>query len=512
MIVEPGFNWRMFGEDGQHCLTGVTAYDYDKHHSRLAEAVNFNPILFLGATPVVLGLHYGDLDAIRMAVDNLVETVTRALQEPERQSTWPAQVTMLTSISWPHIFGYSNEFGSSFREAIGSTWSEIEVCVDETAKEVVWFAPRGQQPLTGSYAASMDTICCIAKCNSALCFGEPTVSKQQMQAFPSPHELSQFARADKTVYTDGKPCSPMHLMTCPHLVAAMASEQYGLDDQALGYVDVIHNVDVQLGGDWRPSSHILAHLIKGRVMARRDQMRTASAAFEAAFAQAEQLELWLLAAFALRDLKVCILDGMGHGMHGSRRLGVVLRRLKGPSERLSELLSGLDVGEIVSLAPPEAGVQVAIDYKDKDEDTQATLPQRTGTKVAGVAAAAAADLERSLRQELQGLRLTALQKRAASEGVEQEVIEDATDSDQPKDNLIALVIQHVAASNAERDQAAEEETAAALEALRQDLEGMRLTALQRRAASEGVEETQIDNAMDGEDPKAGIVALILQHQ
>ena len=36
MIVEPGFIWRMFGEDGQHCLTGVTAYDYDKHHSRLA--------------------------------------------------------------------------------------------------------------------------------------------------------------------------------------------------------------------------------------------------------------------------------------------------------------------------------------------------------------------------------------------------------------------------------------------------------------------------------------------
>ena len=155
---------------------------------------------------------------------------------------------------------------------------------------------------------------------------------------------------------------------------------------------------------------------------------------------------------------------------------------------------------------------VLFDYKDKDEVTQATLPQRTGTKVAGVAAAAAADLELLLRQELQGLRLTALQKRAASEGVEQEVIEDATDSDQPKDNLIALVIQHVVASNAERDQAAEEETAAALEALRQDLEGMRLTALQRRAASEGVEETQIDNAMDGEDPKAGIVALILQHQ
>ena len=87
-----------------------------------------------------------------------------------------------------------------------------------------------------------------------------------------------------------------------------------------------------------------------------------------------------------------------------------------------------------------------------------------------------------MRQELQGLRLTALQKRATSEGVEQELIEAATDSDQPKDDLIALIIQHVAVSNAESDEAAEEQTAAALKALRQELEGMRPAELQRRAA------------------------------
>jgi hypothetical protein len=117
-----------------------------------------------------------------------------------------------------------------------------------------------------------------------------------------------------------------------------------------------------------------------------------------------------------------------------------------------------------------------------------------------------------LQQELQGLRLTALQRRAGSEGVEQELIEDATDSDQPKDRLVALIVQHVAAANAESDKAAEEQMAAKVEALRQELEGMRLTALQKRAASEGVEETQIEDAMDGDAPKEGLIALLLQRR
>jgi hypothetical protein len=40
---------------------------------------------------------------------------------------------------------------------------------------------------------------------------------------------------------------------------------------------------------------------------------------------------------------------------------------------------------------------------------------------------------------------------------------------------------------------------------------MKLTALQKRAVSEGVEGTQIENAMDGDSPKEDIIALLLQH-
>ena len=45
--------------------------------------------------------------------------------------------------------------------------------------------------------------------------------------------------------------------------------------------------------------------------------------------------------------------------------------------------------------------------------------------------------------------------------------------------------------------------------LRAELLGMRLMALQRRAAAEGVSDEAVEDAMDGEDPKAALVALIL---
>ena len=47
-------------------------------------------------------------------------------------------------------------------------------------------------------------------------------------------------------------------------------------------------------------------------------------------------------------------------------------------------------------------------------------------------------------------------------------------------------------------------------ALRSELEGMRLRALERRAASEGVTTAAADDAMDGEDPKASLIALIVE--
>ena len=47
-------------------------------------------------------------------------------------------------------------------------------------------------------------------------------------------------------------------------------------------------------------------------------------------------------------------------------------------------------------------------------------------------------------------------------------------------------------------------------ALRSELDAMRLGALQKRAASEGVSADAVDDAMDGDDPKASLIALIVE--
>ena len=51
---------------------------------------------------------------------------------------------------------------------------------------------------------------------------------------------------------------------------------------------------------------------------------------------------------------------------------------------------------------------------------------------------------------------------------------------------------------------------AEIAALRSALEAMRLTALQKRAVSEGVPPDAVEHAMDGDDPKASLIRLIVE--
>lgn len=60
----------------------------------------------------------------------------------------------------------------------------------------------------------------------------------------------------------------------------------------------------------------------------------------------------------------------------------------------------------------------------------------TGTQPEG----ATAD-EVALREELQAMRVTALQKRAQSQGISEGQIEGAIDSDSPKGTLIELIMK-----------------------------------------------------------------------
>ena len=126
------------------------------------EAANFDPMLIMGASTLVLGCHYGDLEAIAAAFDRMVETATRAQLDPERDTGAAFGTCNLMSRQWPYIFGKGSEFGVVLSDFVGRTWTAIDAWCDEASDELVWFPPRGE-PLTGAQVWSLDTICWCAK-------------------------------------------------------------------------------------------------------------------------------------------------------------------------------------------------------------------------------------------------------------------------------------------------------------------------------------------------------------
>jgi hypothetical protein len=99
-------------------------------------------------------------------------------------------------------------------------------------------------------------------------------------------------------------------------------------------------------------------------------------------------------------------------------------------------------------------------------------------------------------EELSGLSVKDLRSRAAAAGVSEDAIEDARDGDDPKKDLIALIL----AAQTGSQMSAEE------------LSGLSVKDLRSRAAAAGVSEDAIEDARDGDDPKKDLIALILATQ
>ena len=138
----------------------------------------------------------------------------------------------------------------------------------------------------------------------------------------------------------------------------------------------------------------------------------------------------------------------------------MLRLLKGPAEKLSPLLKGLDAAELMALPAPDASYEVAYGQSE---------PALT-----------------ALQTELRGMKLMALHKRAVAEGVPSAATDDAMEADDPKAELIALLVAQLSAAG---ELASEQQ-----QKLREELIGMRLMALHARASTVAISAEQIEDA------------------
>ena len=85
--------------------------------------------------------------------------------------------------------------------------------------------------------------------------------------------------------------------------------------------------------------------------------------------------------------------------------------------------------------------------------------------------------------------------------------QEARDQDEPKQAVIALIVN---AGHAKVEAAARK--AATLRAAKAELQQLKMPDLRKRAAAAGASVEAIEDARDGDDPKADMIELILAHQ
>eukprot|EP01045_Picozoa_sp_COSAG04_P012082 COSAG04_NODE_800_length_10199_cov_36.147327_1_plen_2772_part_10 len=99
--------------------------------------------------------------------------------------------------------------------------------------------------------------------------------------------------------------------------------------------------------------------------------------------------------------------------------------------------------------------------------------------------------------ELELMKPSALKRRARAAGCTEAEIEEADDADDPKAAMIALILSHEASGQETSD------------VLRRELEGLKPSALKRRARAAGATEQEVEEADDAQDPSAAMVELIV---
>eukprot|EP01046_Picozoa_sp_COSAG06_P036378 COSAG06_NODE_4005_length_4669_cov_393.186652_4_plen_219_part_01 len=124
----------------------------------------------------------------------------------------------------------------------------------------------------------------------------------------------------------------------------------------------------------------------------------------------------------------------------------------------------------------------------------------------------------ALRTQLSELRLRQLTERAVAAGVTEEQVDEAEDADDHRSALVDLVLARELPP--QREQASGDKEAVAIgsapehgpHSMRVQLQSLRLKQLRHRAGAEGLDDDAIEDALDGDNPKAALIDLLVERE
>eukprot|EP01052_Picozoa_sp_SAG31_P043431 SAG31_NODE_7230_length_1748_cov_21.537902_1_plen_380_part_10 len=123
------------------------------------------------------------------------------------------------------------------------------------------------------------------------------------------------------------------------------------------------------------------------------------------------------------------------------------------------------------------------------------------------AAALMGAAERALRDELGRLKPSALRKRARELGLDEERVDEAEDSDDPRAVLIDLLVSAALSREPAASEPAPDDVARSV--LRSQLQELKISALRKRARELGCDEQKVDAAGDSDDPHTALIDLLV---
>lgn len=211
---------------------------------------------------------------------------------------------------------------------------------------------------------------------------------------------------------------------CAVTQLAYVCEKFEAYEQVLAYCNAGLETDLSKAGTILPSNRVVLQCLSGRAYAALGRAAESTVAFESAASLAHRSGYSLLEVYALRDLQLSVLEPNGHAQQNHdntrRRLGAALRTLVGTPRSLNPFLKGMDVEQLMAMPKPDADATTSVQL-DTVEENPTSL---------------------ALQQELQPLRMFALQQRAAQDGIALSKIEEIMDSDSPRELLITALLEH----------------------------------------------------------------------
>eukprot|EP01045_Picozoa_sp_COSAG04_P023187 COSAG04_NODE_2718_length_3687_cov_4.212375_1_plen_857_part_10 len=474
LLVDNQFDWAtFFGEGGSDILEASRSFNYDTMHAYLTQKFIGDYFMGHGAAVAPIILHFGDLDGALEHMERSLVCIRRAMEEPNQNVEAWGLVRGITGYSQ---VAYVAELPKDCCDAIasvlaeyGMTWSGADAKADAVAHPAI--RKRGDTTLNSHAVYTAEMLGWMGKCAYVLMSSKPDVSSTEvLDSLPSVEEAVGLCMTfDHQSFANG-------LVSYNNLFVflACACEKLELHERVLVYTAAGLETDPTKAGTELPSNRVLLQSLAGRAYVALGRTAEAATAFEAAAEEGHRTGFWLLEAYALRDLQLSVLEPLGHGGHGRRRLGAALRQLKGPASALTAVLKGLNAAELMALPDPDPGYKVVLVEDDEDGE---------------------------LRAQLSAMKLSALRKRAKAGGVDEDAMERAADGDDERATLVELIVSQRSVGQALEDRR--------LKQLRAELGSLKLSALRKKAQAAGIDEAAMEDAADSGNEREDIIELLV---